>query len=38
MPLEPKLADLPRIRGGALTFYVVCSTITGVMLLLLCAR
>ena len=35
MPLEPKLADLPRIRG-ALKFYQVASVITGVMLLLLC--
>lgn len=37
MPLEPKLADLPRIRG-ALRFYQVASVITGVMLLLLCAE
>ncbi|MRG61255.1 DUF3817 domain-containing protein [Agromyces sp. CFH 90414] len=37
MPLEPKLADLPRIRG-ALKFYMVASAITGVMLLLLCAE
>jgi integral membrane protein len=37
MPLEPKSADFPRIRG-ALTFYMVCSVITGVMLLLLCAE
>jgi len=37
MPLEPKLADLPRIRG-ALKFYQVASVITGVMLLLLCAE
>lgn len=32
MPLEPKLADLPRIRG-ALRFYQVASVITGVLLL-----
>ena len=37
MPLEPKLADLPRIRG-ALRLYQVASIITGVMLLLLCAE
>lgn len=37
MPLEPKLADLPRVRG-ALKFYQVASVITGVMLLLLCAE
>ncbi|MBM7829665.1 integral membrane protein [Agromyces cerinus] len=37
MPLEPKSADLPRIRG-ALKFYQVASVITGVMLLLLCAE
>ncbi|MFF2271442.1 DUF3817 domain-containing protein [Agromyces sp. NPDC058136] len=37
MPLEPKSADLPRIRG-ALKFYKVASVITGVMLLLLCAE
>ncbi|GAA1521087.1 integral membrane protein [Agromyces terreus] len=37
MPLEPKLADLPRIRG-ALKLYAVTSVITGVMLLLLCAE
>ena len=37
MPLAPKLADLPRIRG-ALRFYQVASVITGVMLLLLCAE
>ena len=37
MPLEPKLADLPRIRG-ALRLYQVASVITGVMLLLLCAE
>ncbi|QTX03902.1 DUF3817 domain-containing protein [Agromyces archimandritae] len=37
MPLEPKPADLPRIRG-AVKFYQVASVITGVMLLLLCAE
>jgi integral membrane protein len=37
MPLEPKLADLPRIRG-ALKLYAITSVITGVMLLLLCAE
>ena len=37
MPLEPKLADLPRIRG-ALRFYQVASVITGVLLLALCAE
>ncbi|KRE21121.1 DUF3817 domain-containing protein [Agromyces sp. Soil535] len=37
MPLEPKLADLPRIRG-ALRFYQVAAVITGVLLLLLCAE
>jgi integral membrane protein len=37
MPLEPKLADLPRIRG-ALRFYQVSAIITGVLLLLLCAE
>jgi integral membrane protein len=37
MPLEPKSADFPRIRG-ALKFYVVCSVITGAMLLLLCTE
>ncbi|MGR2753072.1 DUF3817 domain-containing protein [Agromyces arachidis] len=37
MPLEPKPADFPRIRG-ALKFYVVASVITGTMLLLLCAE
>jgi integral membrane protein len=37
MPLEPRLADLPRIRG-ALKFYMIASNITGVMLLLLCAE
>ncbi|PJJ61863.1 DUF3817 domain-containing protein [Compostimonas suwonensis] len=37
MPLEPKAADFPRIRG-ALTFYQVSSIITGVLLLLLCAE
>ncbi|MEV1131467.1 DUF3817 domain-containing protein [Agromyces sp. NPDC049794] len=34
MPLEPKLADLPRIRG-ALRFYQVASVITGLLLLAL---
>ncbi|RFA19388.1 DUF3817 domain-containing protein [Subtercola boreus] len=34
MPLEPKRADFPRIRS-ALTFYRVCSIITGTFLLLL---
>ncbi|QEO15218.1 DUF3817 domain-containing protein [Agromyces intestinalis] len=37
MPLEPKTADLPRIRG-ALKLYQVASVITGVLLLLLCAE
>ena len=37
MPLEPKPADFPRIRG-ALKFYMVASNITGVMLLLLCTE
>lgn len=37
MPLEPRSADLPRVRG-ALKFYQVASIITGVMLLLLCAE
>ncbi len=37
MPLEPKPADFPRIRG-ALKFYMVASVITGVMLLLLCTE
>jgi len=37
MPLEPKLADLPRIRG-ALKFYQVAAIITGVLLLALCAE
>lgn len=37
MPLEPKLADLPRIRG-ALRFYQVAAIITGVLLLALCAE
>lgn len=37
MPLEPKLADLPRIPG-ALRLYQVASIITGVFLLLLCAE
>lgn len=34
MPLEPKPADFPRIRG-ALKFYMIASNITGVLLLLL---
>lgn len=37
MPLEPKRADFPRIRS-ALTFYRVCSIITGTFLLALCAE
>jgi hypothetical protein len=37
MPLEPKPADFPRIRG-ALKFYMIASNITGVMLLLLTAE
>ena len=37
MPLEPKPADLPRIRG-ALRLYQVASIITGVLLLALCAE
>ncbi|WP_353816032.1 DUF3817 domain-containing protein [Agromyces sp. SYSU T00266] len=37
MPLAPKPAEFPRIRG-ALKFYMVASVITGVMLLLLCAE
>lgn len=37
MPLEPKSADLPRIRG-ALKFYQVASVITGVLLLALCVE
>ncbi|RFA10034.1 hypothetical protein B7R54_13080 [Subtercola boreus] len=37
MPLEPKRADFGRIRS-ALTFYRVCSVITGTFLLLLCAE
>lgn len=37
MPLEPKLADLPRVRG-ALKLYQVSSIITGVLLLALCAE
>ncbi|QKJ20204.1 DUF3817 domain-containing protein [Microbacterium hominis] len=37
MPREPKLASFPAIRG-ALKFYVVCSIITGVGLLLLVAE
>jgi integral membrane protein len=34
MPLAPKLASFPAIRG-ALTFYQICSIITGTFLLLL---
>jgi hypothetical protein len=37
MPRAPKLASFPAIRG-ALRFYQVCSVITGVGLLLLCAE
>ena len=37
MPVAPKLATFPAIRA-ALTFYKVCSVITGVMLLLLCTE
>ena len=37
MPLEPKLADLPRIRG-ALKFYQDAAINTGVLLLALCAE
>ena len=37
MPLEPKPADISRIPG-ALRLYQVSSTITGVLLLLLCAE
>ena len=37
MPLEPKLATFPAIRG-ALKFYQVCSIITGTILLLLVRR
>ena len=37
MPLEPRESDLPRIPG-ALTFYKICSIITGTLLLLLCAE
>ncbi|MEA9984499.1 MULTISPECIES: DUF3817 domain-containing protein [Subtercola] len=37
MPLEPKRKDFPRIRSG-LTFYRVCSIITGTLLLLLCVE
>jgi integral membrane protein len=37
MPLEPKSADLPRIRG-ALRLYQVSSVITGLLLLALCAE
>ena len=37
MPAAPKLASFPAIRG-ALRFYQICSVITGVGLLLLCAE
>lgn len=37
MPLAPKLADFPKIRG-ALRFYQVFAYITGIMLLLLCVE
>lgn len=37
MPRAPKLASFPAIRG-ALKFYQICSVITGVGLLLLCAE
>jgi hypothetical protein len=37
MPRAPKLASFPAIRG-ALTFYQICSIITGTMLLLLLAE
>ncbi len=37
MPVAPKLASFPAIRG-ALKFYQICSIITGTMLLLLCAE
>ena len=37
MPRQPKLASFPAIRG-ALKFYQICSIITGVGLLLLCAE
>jgi hypothetical protein len=37
MPRAPKLASFPAIRG-ALTFYQICSIITGTMLLLLVAE
>ena len=37
MPRAPKLASFPAIRG-ALRFYEICSVITGVGLLLLCAE
>jgi hypothetical protein len=37
MPAAPKLATFPAIRG-ALKFYQICSIITGVGLLLLCAE
>lgn len=37
MPVQPKLATFPAIRG-ALKFYQIASVITGVMLLLLCTE
>ena len=37
MPAAPRLASFPAIRG-ALKFYQICSVITGVGLLLLCAE
>jgi integral membrane protein len=37
MSLGPREADLPKIPG-ALRFYQVCSVVTGVLLLLLCAE
>lgn len=37
MPLAPKLASFPAIRG-ALKFYQICSVITGTFLLLLVAE
>ncbi|WP_438353730.1 DUF3817 domain-containing protein [Microbacterium sp. CJ88] len=37
MPAAPRLATFPAIRG-ALRFYQICSVITGVGLLLLCAE
>jgi integral membrane protein len=37
MPLEPRLADVPKIPG-ALRLYQVASIITGVLLLLLCTE